>query len=771
MSSRGVGGGEADGDGGVPGSLAVGWRDVFDSAPTAISVVDPHGRLLAGNRAFCELLGYRPDDIGLIDAGTLSRPEDHQWVSGYLARLATGEIDYYDTVKQFVRDDGGQVTARLRARALRGDDGRCRAIVATLTPTEARSGVDDARLRRLLAHTKSTFALLDADGAVIDTSGTYQSLGGYPSEFWAERNVVDLLAADSEGVALAFHQELLDHPGEARTVELHVRAADGSNQLLEIQAVNLLADPEVSGIVVSAHNVTEQRRALQELEARQGMAEFVAEARTNLLATVSHELRNPLHAVQGVAELLAAEPLSPRAADLALTLAQQLDSLGDVTEDLLDTARLDAGSVELHEAPCDLGALVAEMVDYGRAMAGERQVSVVADIAPGAPEWVLADRSRLRQVLRNLVHNAVKFTAQGSVAIGVAPMVSGVSLTVSDTGVGIPDGERDAVLEPFRTGSSAGELRGSGLGLAIVQRLAAAMGGTFDITSEVGRGTRARVEIPLAPTAAPTEPVVEPSGAPSDATMSAVSVLVVEDSPVNQRLACSQLEHLSMTATVADSGEAALDLFSRPEPPHVDVILMDQQLPGMSGTETAQRLRSLDAAIASIPIIALTASASPADRDVYLAAGLDGFIAKPARLADIRAAIEEVLTPERIAARHGTAPALRAPPALEWLDVGVLDHLVEDFGDASVVETLVQTFLAELPVRGNDLLAALRAGDEDLAVRAAHTLESTARLIGAAALADACESVERGTRVDVAALDELLGRTHSSAAAWLENQG
>jgi PAS domain S-box-containing protein len=758
-----------DGDEGVQGLLGLGWREVFDLAPTAMSVIDPHGRQLAGNRAYAELLGYQPDEIEAIDVGAVSRPEDRPWAAGYLARLATGAIDEYQTVKRFIRADGGEVTARLQARAVRGADGRCLALIGTLTPTEVRSGVDDVRLRRLLAYTQSTFTLVDAEGVVIDTSGTYQPLLGYPTEFWAERNVLDLLAPESSDAAWAFREDLLAHPGEQRTVEIEVRAADGSSQLLEVMAVNLLADPEVAGIVVSAHNVTEQRKMMAELAERRESAEAVAEARTNLLATVSHELRNPLHAVQGLAELLAAESLPPHAADLAATLAQQLSGLAHVTEDLLDTARLDAGSVELRPTACNLRELVDEVVAYGAAIAGTGPVRMFSDVAVDVPGWVLADGQRLRQVLRNLVGNAVKFTPQGSVTIGVVPTTSGVSISVTDTGVGIPADEFEAVLEPFRTGSSAGDRRGAGLGLAIVQRLVAAMGGKVRLTSEVGRGTRVDVELALSTVTPPVAP--EAGRAVAEQT---ITVLVVEDSSVNQQLACSQLEYLSMDPVVVDSGEAALALLSGPEPPHIDVILMDEQLPGMSGTETARQLRTLGSPVASIPIVGLTASASAADRDAFLSAGLDGFVAKPAQLADIRDAIAEVLEPGRVAVRPerpATTAAGSRPAAADLLDAEVLQQLAWEFGDSAIVRMLVQTFLDEFVARRESLLGALRADDLEGASRVAHTLKSSARLLGAMALGDECEAVERRRQVDAAAFEGLLDRTRASFVSWLETQG
>lgn len=752
----------------VPGVSGLGWREVFDLSPTAMSIIDTHGRQLAGNRAYAELLGYEPEEVGRIDVGAVSRPEDREWSAGYLARLATGEIDEYSTVKRYRRSDGSEVVARLHARALRDGDGRCLALIGSLTPAEPRGGVDDARLRRFLAYAHSTFTVVDVDGRVLETTGMYQPILGYPPEFWAERTVFDLLVPDSVEAALVFRQELLDRPGELRTVELSVRGADGSTQVLRVEAINLLADPDVAGVVVSSQNVTQERQLMAELASRRDTAEAVADARANLLATVSHELRNPLHAVQGLAELLAVEELPPRAAALAMTLAQQLAGLASVTEDLLDTAQLDAGAIELRRSPIDLHELVREVAGYGSLMAGDRPLSVVADLAPDAPGWVFVDGQRLRQVLRNLVGNAVKFTPQGVVTVGVVPSPAGISVTVVDTGVGIPADELDAVLQPFRTGSSAGDGRGAGLGLAIVQRVVSAMGGSVVITSELGRGTHVRLELPLVAAVAPDLPAPAPDTSTRER---AITVLVVEDDPVNQQLALGQLEHLSMTPVIVDSGEAAVELLGRPDRPHVDVILMDQQLPGMTGIETARQLRAMGPLVASIRIIGLTASASAANRDEFLDAGLDGFVAKPARLDDIRSAIEEALGRDVATDVHDRPTAAEGTPdasSEDLIDPEVLHLLSAEFGDVSIVRLLVQTFLDELPKRRKVLLGALRAGDADAAGRAAHTVRSSARLLGAGRLGDACETIERSGRIDPDSLETLMERTGASMASWLE---
>lgn len=779
-------------------SPEIDWHAVFETAPVAMSIIDVHGRQVAGNAAYAALLGYSREELDALDVGKLTRPEDQTWTSTYLARLVSGEDDQFVTVKRYSRRDGSELYARLTAIAMRGTDGSCHGLLGTIVPVDLHERIDDARIRNFLAYAESGFTIVDATGAVLESSGRYRELLGYPPTFWETRTVFDLLPADQKPAAEDFRERLALHPGVEQELEVQLLAADGSINDFLIQGINLLDDPEVAGVVLSSLNVTEQRRLVAGLVQRRDSAEAVAEAQTLLLATVSHELRNPLHAIEGLAELLAAESLPPRAAELADALSRQLTGLAHVTEDLLDTARLDAGTIELHLTPTDIRALIDEIVDYGRVAVGKRPLVVASAVAASVPSWVLADTPRLRQILRNLVGNAVKFTPSGSVVLDVRlGMDDLLSFSVIDNGVGIPPEEINAILQPFRTGSTAGASKGAGLGLAIVQRLATAMGGTLHITSEIGRGATFRLDVPLATTNAAV-PTTVATGPETTANLaSPIFVLVVEDNPVNQHLARSQLDKLGMTAIIVGSGEEGLALLSAPDRPAIDVVLMDQQLPGIDGVETARRIRLLEPSMAGVPIIGLTASAGVADRKTFLDAGLDGFIAKPATLEDIRRAIVDSL-PAR-ASRLGAAGRSTAnevadssvqsakahasaspmlveeaappvPPPTEPpppnLDTGVLSRLADEFGDRSVVEGLVGSFLTELPKRSDALCDALRSGDRTAAARAAHMLKSSARLLGAAALADVCFQVEKGAELAPSAVTGILSDTALALLSW-----
>ena len=735
------------------------WQEMLEIAPVAISIIDPFGRQVTCNRAFADLLGYPIEELADLDVGRMTRAADHAWTRSYLTQLASGDIEQFVTDKIYVRKDGSEFTGRLSARALRDADGQCSLMLATIVPLDDQPSVGDAGARRLLEFTTDSLTVVDLAGQVRETTGRYAPVLGYPPEFWRTRTVFDLLTEDSGARLFELRQQLLAEPDLPIETEVEVRGADGAIETLQVRAVNRLEDPDIGGIVLTTRNVTEHLRTLSELLESRNTAEAVADAQTRLLATVSHELRNPLHAVQGLAELLAGEDLPVGAAALAETLRRQLASLTQVTQDLLDAARIDAGEVAIVPRSINLRALVDDVAAVGSAAAAQKPVDVVSQVSIEVPDWVMADGDRLRQVLSNLVGNAVKFTDEGSVRLVVRPGADGsVSFAVIDTGVGIPDDEQDTVLEPFRVASTGGEQRGAGLGLSIVQRLVAAMKGRLSMTSVVGEGTRFDLALPLERSAppVPTDGRRLPAG---------LRVLVVEDNPVNQELAKSQLQRLGLTAHVVGSGEEALELLDGAPDLVYDVVLMDHQLPGISGIETTRQIRERSDDVAGIPVVGLSASASANDADAFLAAGMNGFIAKPASLTDLASAIGRAIerTPQ---APADTAEADPHDHRLPHLDVAALDLLIADLGDREVVASLIETFLAELDERVDTINDGHANGHAESAQRAAHTLKSSARLLGATRLGDSCASIEQGATpgADVTELAARGEETHDRLA-------
>lgn len=734
------------------------------TAPVPMSVIDADGNQVAFNPAFGEFLGYSRAELHLVDVARLTRPEDLAWTRRYLGRLTSGEIDRFESDKVYVRRDGVHVHARLSARVLRDADGGSTYVIGAIVPLPGEvSPVAPEVPERLLEFAEETITLIGLDGRFTASRGAMRTAQGVPRGYWTDRTVQEVVPA-SEWVRLADARASVSEPGQSTELDVHFTSRNRGERVVAAKVINCVDDPVLEGYVVVTRDVTDERAVLAELAEQRRTAEEAVDAQHRLLATVSHDLRNPLHALLGTAELLVDEDLPPGAAPLAATLVRQLTALADMTQDLLDASRSTAGELTIEPVPTELAVLADDVVELGRATLGDRPVVVEREILPGVPPWVLVDPNRLRQVLGNLVGNAVKFTSEGSVRLVVRPGEPGsLVFSVVDTGVGIPEVERDRVMEPFRVGSNAGGSKGAGLGLAIAQRLVAAMGGTIELSSQLGSGSRFDVRLPVGESQRPDRAV-------RDELPSGVHVLIVEDNPVNQQLARRQLERLGLVPVVVGTGEEGLErLVERAlRADRFEVVLLDQQLPGWSGTETAQRIRTLDGEASSVALIGISASTSRADRDAYLAAGMDDFIPKPATLDDLSAVIGATL------ARRGVRPEMPPRAATVAVDrtVGddgpvidpvVLAALVDDLGDESVVAGVVRTFLDTLDER---LAAIVGASDETAARRAAHSLGSAALLVGATALGRRCRGIEKGT-AGITGVEVLALRARTALAGWL----
>lgn len=392
----------------------------------------------------------------------------------------------------------------------------------------------------------------------------------------------------------------------------------------------------------------ERDRRERELDAARERAEEVNRLQARFLANVSHEIRTPLNAVLGMGELLGDTTLDPRQQDLLRTLRQSAQGLLGVINDILDLSRMEAGEFRLSEQPFDLSSVLDEvgaMIGY---LASTRGLDFRLTRARGLPRGLSGDPMRLRQILINLAGNAVKFTEEGVVQVraehkpGVGPNASILVLEVEDSGPGIPPEKIDELFRPFKQldGSFTRRHGGTGLGLAIARNLAERMGGSITVHPAPVRGTIFRFEavFPLA-----TLPVVSDTSQDAHTRLEGC-VLLAEDNRVNQKVALGLLAKLGLEAVAVDNGQKALDMLLT-DPTRFRCVLMDIQMPVMDGLEAVRRIRLGEAGeeARKMPIFALTAHAMDGDRESFLSAGMDGYLSKPIRLADLRGVLESVL--------------------------------------------------------------------------------------------------------------------------------
>jgi signal transduction histidine kinase/CheY-like chemotaxis protein len=396
----------------------------------------------------------------------------------------------------------------------------------------------------------------------------------------------------------------------------------------------------ISGVLYLGHLVV----GVRQTNALNDALMAASKSKSDFLATISHEIRTPLNAVTSAAHLLKTTPLSEDQAEYVSILLGGSDVLLGLINDVLDMSKIEAGKMQLEIGDIDLREHCTKLIKIWSPRAAERGLSLSLDVDPDLPVFIRTDGLRLTQILFNLVSNAVKFTAEGGVDIrisavaGPTPEGPRLSFAVRDTGPGMAPEVVQRLFRSFEQAdaSAARKFGGTGLGLAISRRLAEMMGGALTVESVLGRGSTFRLELPLTPSASQSATDASPAEDHDAPPPTARSILIAEDHPVNRRLIGLILEPMGWTLTLAENGAQAVAAANLEA---FDVIIMDMQMPVMSGLEATHAIRGGAGPNAKTPILALTANAFDDDRAAWMKAGAAAFLTKPIDPARLIAAI------------------------------------------------------------------------------------------------------------------------------------
>ncbi len=532
------------------------------------------------------------------------------------------------------------------------------------------------------------------------------------------------------------------------------RRQDGSVFSAEIalHAMELDGKPVIQAIM---RDVSERRAAEAANEAAREAALQMARAKSQFVANVSHEIRTPMHGILGMSGLLLKTPLDGRQREYAATLKSSAESLLTIINDILDFSKIEAGKLSIEHVAFSPTTLAQDVIALFQARALEKNLQLTLSLPEDAPAALLGDPTRIRQILLNLVDNAIKFTHQGEVELRMRFMTNtdGIDcqFSVRDSGIGMSKEAQARLFQAFSQADASTTRRygGTGLGLAVSSQLAGLMAGRLTAESEPDKGSCFTLHLTLPATTGPlaelpARPVIQLQG----------RVLMVEDHPVNQKVLSHQLREMGLQFVVAASGTQALDLLSSDV---FDLILMDWQMPEMDGLEATQRIRQLETDARHIPIIALTANANAGFREACLAAGANDYLSKPYSDAALSALLMQWLPH---AATAVAAPSLLDLPALH----------ARYPGNPKLVHDLETLFVSTTETS----LAALKQGIEqaqpERCRKEAHALKGAAASVMAVAIQEGAARIETCVQsgdfataaIELAALEARF-RTHTGA--------
>lgn len=674
-------------------------------------------------------------------------------------RIAKGEFGYQLAVQ-------GKDELAETASAFNTMSRRISSLYDQVTENEKRSRtIVDASLDAIIA--------IDQQGNIFEFNPAAEEIFGHRKEAVMGSNLAEIIIPerlrDAHAKGMAHYLKTGEGPVLGKRIELPALRSDGEEFPAE---VSIQAETTANGSIFIAYirDVTEQKRAEAELREAKDNAEAASAVKSEFLAMMSHEIRTPINGVIGSLSLLQDTQMNPEQEELTRTGRRSSEALLGIINDILDFSKMEAGKFILDSAPLKISDIIETVVLVVSPRAEDKGLAIQTHISQRVPDYLIGDEGRVRQILLNLVGNAVKFTDTGSVTIEVSIIEESEQDTklrfdVIDTGIGISAENHDELFSEFTTLTPAytQKFGGTGLGLAISKTLTDLMEGEIGFDSELEKGSRFWFSLPLrklSPEALETVANAEKSLADfKDMTFSG-TILLAEDNPANQLVTRMALEKSGLRVDIASNGvEAVAALRQRP----YDLVLMDIGMPELDGIGATAQIRELPSERSKTPIIAMTAHVMQGDRSKLLAQGMDGYLAKPASREQLLTYIGEWLEPvyETAAQTDDDTAATDVAPSEDSggqtsLNKVALVQLGEDT-DVTMLPHLIDTFITTGREQVEKIVAAAEQQDFENIAAQAHALKSSSATFGAVELNALVKSIEQaGKEADSANLQETV---------------
>ncbi len=731
---------------------------IFNSANFSSIATDAKGVIQIFNVGAERMLGYTagevmnkitPADISdplelITRAKALSVELDTPITPGFDAlvfKASRGIEDIYELT--YIRKDGSRFPAVVSVTALRNAQDVIIGYLLIGTDNTARQQVEaerkklDQRLRDQQFYTRSLIesnidALMTTDpaGIITDVNKEMEALTGCTRDeligapfrgFFTEPERAEA------GIKLVLSQK------KVTDYELTALARSGKKTVVSYNATTFYdRDRTLQGVFAAARDITERKLVEAELQQARAVAESASRSKSDFLASMSHEIRTPMNAIMGVADLLAKTTLSPQQDKYVQIFRRAGDNLLNLINDILDLSKVEASQLDLELTGFALKDMLEKVTEMVEGKAQGKGLSLVCEVATDVPAQLVGDPTRLRQVLLNLVGNAIKFTESGEVSLRVArdldsAVPTALRFTITDSGIGIPREKLGWVFERFTQADSSTTRKfgGSGLGLTISKRLVELMGGRIWCESTVGKGSVFSFVVPFEIWAGVPLRVPMPRVTDSDLPLRPLRILLAEDSPDNSTITLAYLEGTPYEVEVAETGAIACQMFTVGR---YDLVLMDRQMPVMDGLTATRMIRDWERANGRppTPIVALTASALKGDREKCLGAGCTAFLTKPIKQEVLLRAIQD----HSVVAPPSSKAELRAEDSSLMLSHPQL-------------AARVPTFLSNRRRDVASMQDALARADFETVERLGHCMKGSGASYGFQAITDIGEALER----------------------------